>query len=441
MLVSQTGQTVESLLKAKEKSDEDIQDPKKNIKSATWEKRGDLFLDISQFLTKGMYVGMPMKGISGAETILQYSLGKPQSIVPNGTNENWVYERLTIRFIDGLIDSWDETKPIDPDALDKAYEAYKKAEELDPKGKFRTKSAVKQNISTLRSAYINRGVKYYGEQKFLLAVKELEKALELNKYPKAESDTIFNEGLITYYAGLMAQNGQDYATAEKHYLSCIEKKFQEDSPYHGLATLYRETKQPDKELAIVQKGYQLYPNSKELLVDFINYYLTTGQSEAALEKLNKAIKDNPENPSFYYATGTLYDTMEKDSTDKYTAEQKKEYHNLAINSYKKSLEVKPDYFEALYNLGALYYNEAALILKAADMLPLNKKKEFEELQNQSKVKFNEALPYLAKAHELQPMDRTTMQTLLTIYHRLQMYDKKKQIQEELDNTPVENNGL
>jgi tetratricopeptide (TPR) repeat protein len=443
MLVAQTGQTVESLLKAKEKSDQDIQDAKKNIKSATWEKRGDLFLDIAQFLSKGLYQTMPLKGVNGAETILQFSIGKPQNIVPKGASgaEDWIYERITLHFVDGKLDSWDETKPIDPDALDKAYDAYKKAEELDAKGKFRTKTTTKQNIAVLRGLFTNQAVKSYVEQKFTIALKQFEKALDLNQYPKMESDTILNTGLITYYTGMVAQSGKDYTTAEKYYNLCVDKKYEGASPYHGLASLYREMAQHDKELDIIQKGYKLYPNSKELLVDFINYYLVSGQSEAALEKLGQAVKDNPENPTFYYATGTLYDTMEKDSTDKYDAAKKLEFHNLAIANYKKALEIKPDYFESLYNLGALYYNEAAQLLKDADKLPINQKVEFEAKQNQAKDRFRVALPFIEKAHEVQPNDRSTLQTLLTIYHRLQMYDKKKETQEKLDNLPAENKGM
>jgi len=440
MLVSQTGQTVESLLKAREKSDEDIQNVKKNTKSATWEKRGDLFLEIAQFLTKGLYQGMPIKGVGGAETILTFSIGKPLNIIPNGINEDWVYERMTLHFIDGKLDSWEETKPIDPEAIQKSYEAYKKAEELDDKGKFKTKTNVKQQIAILRGLFTNEGVKLYSDKKYKEAVAKLEIALELNQYPKMDADTIFNTSLVTYYTGLIAQSGKDYVTAEKYYNICIEKKYEEATPYQALGSLYAEQGKPDLQLAIIQKGYKIYPESKDLLVAFINYYLSAGQSEAALEKLNQAVKDNPENPTFYYATGTLYDTMEKDSTNKYTQAQKLEFHNLAISNYKKSLEIKQDYFESLYNLGALYYNEAAMILKAADKLPVNDKKGFEALQLQAKDKFKEAMPYMEKANQVMPTDRSTLQTLITIYHRLQLYDKKKEAQDKLDNLPAESSG-
>ena len=60
---AQSVQAAESLLKAKERSDKDIQNPKKNVKYATWIKRGNLFLDMVQFTSKGLWKGMPQKGL------------------------------------------------------------------------------------------------------------------------------------------------------------------------------------------------------------------------------------------------------------------------------------------------------------------------------------------------------------------------------------------
>jgi tetratricopeptide (TPR) repeat protein len=437
LLSAQTTQTAESLLKDKEKSDADIQNPKKNVKSSTWEKRGDLFLDMAQFNTKGLYVSMPQTGISGAELLV----GKPQSIVNTEKGEDWIYERVTLHFENGKLAEWEETKPLDENALDKAYEAYKKADELDSKGKFKTKSTTKANIATLRGLYTNSGVKYFGEKKYQEAVVELKKALELDQYPKADSDTAFNTALVTYYVGVMAQNGGDNETAKEYYELCISKGYQEATPYQALAGLYKEMGQPEKELETLQAGFDKYPGSKEILIGFINYYLVSGESEKAMEKLTQAVKDNPENATFHYAIGTLYDTMVKDTTGKYNAEQKKSYLDKAVESYKTAIELKPGYFEALYNIGALHYNEAARILKEADKLSLKQVKEFEAMQAQAKEQFELALPYMEKAHEADNTDRSTLQTLVTIYHKLQKYDKKKEAQEKLDQTPEKKSGL
>ena len=45
----------------------------------------------------------------------------------------------------------------------------------------------------------------------------------------------------------------------------------------------------------------------------------------------------------------------------------------AEKSYKKAIELKPDYFDAIYNLGALYVNDAVGIMGKANKLDLNDK--------------------------------------------------------------------
>lgn len=435
-----TPQTAESLLKAKEKSDKDIENPKKSAKYTTWQKRGDLYLDMVQFNTKGLWKGMPQKGLNGAEILV----GKPAKIMALENKEDWIYERITLKFIDGKLDTWKETKPIAPDGLDKAYEAYFKAMELDEKGKLKTNKTFIQNTSVLRGLFSTKGVEYYNEAEktkdavtYKKAVVELAKALKLDELPKEAIDTLFNRGLVTYYSGVMAQSGKHYELAEQYYNICFEKEYEGAKAYHGMASLYKEQELSEKELAILKTGFNKYPNSNELLVDFINYYLTKGESEKALSKLEKGIEENPENQTYHYAMGTLYDTMMKDTTDKYTAEQKLEYETNAMSSYTKAIELKVDYFDALYNLGALYYNRAANIIKDAQNIPPKEQKRYNDEINRANEDFERALPYMEKAHDVDIRDRSTLLTLSTIYLKLQMYDKQKEIKEMLDNLPEE----
>lgn len=433
----QTGQTVEGILKNISKSDAEIADAKKNIKSATWEKRGDLFLEAAQFNTKGLYVGMGQTGFTGAEIVMG---GKPKDIKQNGEIEEWIYDRVVLRFNNAALESWEETNPIDPDALNKAFEAYNKANELDPKGKFKNKANIKINIAMLRGLFVSSGVELFGKKEYAPAVANLEKALVLADYPRPDNDD-FKIGLVTYYAGFIAQNGKDYPTAIKHYQTCIEKGYEEGTPYNALASLYKETGDHEKELDVLQKGFAKYPESKELLIGFINYYLASGQSDKALEKLDQAIKDDPSNPTFYSAKATLFDNMSKDSTNKYSDSEKKEFVQKAVEGYKKAIEIKQDFFDPYFNLGVIYYNEAVLLIKKADDYGVRQVKEFEAAMAQAKEELLLALPYMEKAHEIDPTERTTIQTLLTIYHRLQKYDKKKEMQEKLDNLPVKTEGL
>ncbi len=428
-MYSQTGQTADALLKAKKKSDAEIQNAKKSGKSSTWEKRGDMFLNMAQFNTKGLYKGMPMSGISGAEILV----GKPEKKETVQDGENWLYERITLKFKNGKLEEWEETKPLDDDALNKSYEAYMKADELDTKGKFRKKSSTKASIAVLRGLFTDEGIRLFNKNEYKPAVENLKKALELNKFPKAKNDTIFKTGLLTYYAGIISNKAGDNESAKKYFKLCIDKEYQKAAPYKALADIYKEEKNSEKELEFLQAGFNKYPDSKDIMIGFINYYLTSGQSQKALEKLNEAVKSDPENPSLYYAMGTLYDNMVNDTTNAYSKEDKEKYLSEAVKAYNKASSLKENYFEPNYNAGALYYNRAAYILKEASKLDLKQAKEFEKAQEAAKKEFKLALPYMEKAHQAKPQEKSTLQTLITIYHKLQMYDKKKEAQEKLDN--------
>ena len=70
------------------------------------------------------------------------------------------------------------------------------------------------------------------------------------------------------------------------------------------------------------------------------------------------------NPSIFFAVGTIYDQM--GDIEK------------AISAYENAIKLKPDYFEANYNLGALYVNQAADILDKANDLPLDAVAEYDK---------------------------------------------------------------
>ena len=103
----------------------------------------------------------------------------------------------------------------------------------------------------------------------------------------------------------------------------------------------------------------------------------------------------------------------------------------AETDYKKAIELKPDYFDALYNLGVLYNNHGVVLNKIADQITDNAKNK--TANDLALAKFTNALPVLEKALELNPKDKNTMFALKQIYARTQQPDKVKEINERLKN--------
>jgi len=59
-------------------------------------------------------------------------------------------------------------------------------------------------------------------------------------------------------------------------------------------------------------------------------------------------------------------------------------------------------------------------------------KKYQELNEQKKQYYKDALPYLEKASELDPKNMDALQTKLNIYYQLEMKEKAKKTQEKIN---------
>jgi hypothetical protein len=88
---------------------------------------------------------------------------------------------------------------------------------------------------------------------------------------------------------------------------------------------------------------------------------------------------------------------------------------------KKAIELKADYFDALYNLGAMYHNNGVERLKEIDNITENTL--YQEEKKKADQKFADALPYLEKCRAIDAKDVNTMIMMKNCYGRLNMQDK------------------
>ncbi len=301
-------------------------------------------------------------------------------------------------------------KKLDPDALLKAYNAYLKAKELDTKGEF-TKD-INDRIIVCAEQFYNQGVSHYTEKDYKDAMTAFGQSAQVNEsLGKVDS-------MATYNAALCAQLANLNSEAKKYYQKLIEIKYAHPDIYSSLAEIVKSEGDTTKALEYIKEGRKIFPDNFKLIIDETNIYLATGQKDKAMDLLQLAIEKDTTNPTLFFAVGTNYDQMGK--------------FEEAENYYKKAIELNPDYFDANYNLGALYVNQAIEISKAANELPLNEEKKYKELKDQETELLRKSLPYIEKADSLQPNDQYTLRSLKDIYTRLGMMDKLKSINERLN---------
>ncbi len=319
----------------------------------------------------------------------------------------WFYRGNIYYDIAMSIDS--NFRKLDPDPLKVAYDSYTRAKELDTKGEYTTD--IDRYTMAVAEGYYNQGVIHYNEQDYKNSALSFEKSFNVNRnFGRIDTTALYN-------AAVAANLGNETQMAKQYYQQVIQLGYERPDVYSSLADIYKADGDTAMAITVVEKGRELYPNDFNLLVSEINIFLATNEKEKAKQDLEIALEMDKSNPSIFFAVGTIYDQLGE--IDK------------AVNAYKTAIELNPEYFEANYNLGALYVNQAAEILDKANDLPLDAVAEYDAEKSKADEMLKTSLPYLEKSLELTPDDVNTMVSLKEIYTRLGMTEKLKVIDEKL----------
>ncbi|MDQ3046893.1 MAG: tetratricopeptide repeat protein [Bacteroidota bacterium] len=306
--------------------------------------------------------------------------------------------------------------------LEIAYQAYMKAKSLDDKSIYTAE--ITDGINRISVFYNNKASYDYNNKKYAESMASFEKAYEIG----GSKDTN-----LLYNMALTAERSENYEKAKQFYAKMIEGKQGKGNTYASLVNVYLMSKDTAGGMDYLKKGRAAYPNDINMLITETNFFLKSNRSEEAMKNLTLAIQAKPADANLYLVRGNMYDNMAnpKDNAGK-DLEKPKDYEEklkLAEADYKKAIELKPDYFDALYNLGVLYNNHGVAIAKVADKITDNAKYAAEN--EKASAEFSKAMPVLEKAHQINPKDKGAMIALKQIYARLQMMDKAKEMGEKI----------
>ncbi|MFO7613288.1 MAG: tetratricopeptide repeat protein [Bacteroidales bacterium] len=308
-------------------------------------------------------------------------------------------------YYDIAMSSDENFRNLDPDPLGVALESYKKAKEYDSKNEYT--DDIERFTLAIGEGYYNQGVIDYNNEDFKGAAISFEKSFDVSLGAgRVDTSALYN-------AAVAAVLGQETEMAKGYYERVLELEYYRPDIYATLAEIYKSEGDTALALATVVEGRELFPEDFNLLIAETNVYLTTEENEKAISNLEIAKEIDKTNQSIFFAVGTIYDQM--GDVDK------------AIDAYEQAIGLDPDYFEANYNLGALYVNMAADILDKANNLPLDAVKEYEEQTKLANDMLKKSIPYLEKSLELMPDDLNTLVSLKEIYTRLGMMEKLAEI--------------
>jgi len=292
-----------------------------------------------------------------------------------------------------------------------SFDDFKKAYNME--GANALQGSIDANLISMSNQVLNEAIEAYNEEKYDKAFEYFVKTLEIKEMP------VFGESVdtaIIHNAAISAQRAGKIEDAIKY--------FKKSAKYgYGGATTYLLIKEAQMKIGdtteagkTIKEGFEKYPEDKQMLIQLINFYFVdTDEPSKALEYIQVAREQDPENAAYYSAEGSVYDRIGK--------------KEKAIEFYKKAIELNPELFEAQYNLGVIYYNDAVAASNEANEIKDNQ--AYQKARKEANEIFKKALPYIEKAHELQPEERSIMSTLKTLYYRLKMEDKYQEIEEKL----------
>jgi tetratricopeptide (TPR) repeat protein len=305
-----------------------------------------------------------------------------------------------------------------PNALVTARDSYLKARELDVKGRYETE--ILNGLARIQIQANNLGIEGYNTQTFDKAGSNFDVAAEIARS--------FNQvdTMAVYNAALCYEKAEIYDLAIARYYECAEIKYQVPNVFLFISSLHRKTGNEEAALETLQSARKEYPREQSLIIEELNIYLTNGDFEKAKTNLELAAEQDPTNEILWFSLGSVFDNLGN-------VEE-------AVTAYSKAIDVNADYFDANYNLGALYFNQAVQGINEANEMwkPRMTSKEAaaqKKLETDAKELFSVAKPYLEKAFELNSEDVSTIRSLKDIYARtgednkfLQMNDLLKTLQ-------------
>jgi len=273
------------------------------------------------------------------------------------------------------------------DPLGEALKSYNKALEINPKFEYADDIAEKKKLLTLQ--FSDKGYTDYSSKNYAGALSAYEGVINLSPDDTA---TYFN-------AALCAERSGDKTKAKKYYDKLIEMQYNDAKIYQPYAQMLLTDGDTTKALEILKTGASRFPAEKSILISQTNVYISSGKTVEALNAIDQAIAKDPTNANLYFAKGTL--------------DEKTNKMDEAATAYKKAMELKPDYFDAYYNMGALYFNDGAKMANDANKIKDNT--QYAKAKTAFEAKFKEAKPFLEKALELNPKDQSTLISLKQLY--------------------------
>lgn len=349
------------------------------------------------------------------------ALGKAkESIEPATTDESTMNKPKTWFYRGNIYFEIGQSKNpshagLSPDPYYDAAFSYQKCLLLDPKYEFA--NIAKMQFRFCSAQVLNKGVSDFSAKDYASALVQFEKCIKLADDAKA-FDT-----LAVRNALLASKNGKNYDKAIFYINKLSAAGIGGAANYLDLSRIYAEKGDTATALKTLQEGRAKYPSDVNLIIDELNYYLIKNDNIGAEKNLRDAIAADPKNPTLYFAAGTVYSNLKN--------------YDKAEENFKKAIDLKADYGDALFNLGVVYVNRGNEFLdKSNGFVDKRMFKEADVEKDKGLAQYKLAIEMIEKARLTNPKEPIYIKALKDLYGKVEdtpKYEEMKKLLDELKN--------
>ncbi len=319
-----------------------------------------------------------------------------------------------------------------------SYQNYKKA--LGLATRRHQERDASSGLAEATALLINGGVNHY-------ELGDHQKALEYFDLVFEGHNTLAEGGYESELSDPEQYNEHAFRTAFMAYqvgnydraLALLENLYENEADLPGvyeiLAAIYVNQDNP-RAAQVLERGLERYPDNKGLQYAELNYYLRLGELESLIGRLERAIAGEPDNATLYSTLGNVYDNLYQKTFEEGDEEKSEHYFEQAMRYYNQAIGINPEFGDAIYSIGALYFNRAAYITREMVELERDYSREatqrYSALQKKVNELFEKALPYFLQAEAIDPNDPNVLVALQRIYANMDNLEKAQEYRDRLN---------
>jgi tetratricopeptide (TPR) repeat protein len=303
-----------------------------------------------------------------------------------------------------------------PNAIQLSKESYFKNLELDKYGDYKVEvTGSLGKLQMLVSAMTDQQLKddnYCGAADNFITISDIS-----GKFAIVDSASLFNAGLCYDKCG-------NNTKALESYKRCADIGYNIPDVFRYMSEVYLKDGKKEEARKVISDARAKYPKDAELLRTEVNIYLADEQYEKAETLLKSLTEADPKNEVIHYILGITYGKLAKKDEEE--------------AAYKSALALKPNYYDALFNSGAMYFNRGLDKEKECETIPPRETAKFNDCTASCKVSFANAVTNLEGAYNnMAPEMKGTQEerqligALKDAYYKAERYDDYNKMKELL----------